>query len=151
MKDSGWTIATYAAYSDALREADARLMEERDLRYKERDEANKQAVKAAMAAADKAAEKTEVALKEYKVGANEWRSTVQDLIARQGGQSQGKDASWGMLLGAAALIASLIAIGTFVFRAAPVVMPPAAPQVIYVPSPPGTLLPSTSPTQPVPR
>lgn len=146
---SGWTIDTLAQHIEALRESDARFQDERDRRYRERDESNKQAVKDAMAAADKAAEKTEVALKEYKVGANEWRSTVQDLIARQGGQSQGKDASWSLLLGAAALIVSLIAIGSFVFRAQPVTQP--APQIFYTPAQPGTLIPSPSQQQAAPR
>ena len=47
----------------------------------ERDRANKESVKAAFNAAEKASEKTEAALKEYKLGANEWRDTVKDLIA----------------------------------------------------------------------
>ena len=67
------------------------LMNERDKRYSEVDKASKEAVQAALAAAEKAvqaalaaaekaAEKTEAALKEYKTGANEWRDTVKDLI-----------------------------------------------------------------------
>ena len=68
-----------------------KLMDERDRRYSELDAANKAAVStamvaaekavgAALAAAEKASAKTEEALKEYKVGANEWRDTVKDLI-----------------------------------------------------------------------
>jgi uncharacterized protein YhaN len=58
------------------------LMDERDRRYEERDRANKEAVRSALAAAEKAAEKTESALREYKVGSNEWRDTVTDLVSR---------------------------------------------------------------------
>jgi hypothetical protein len=58
------------------------LMDERDRRYEERDRANKEAVRSALAAAEKAAEKTEAALREYKVGSNEWRDTVTDLVSR---------------------------------------------------------------------
>lgn len=57
------------------------LMKERHDRYTERDQANKESVRKAFEAAEKAAEKTEYALKEYKIGANEWRDTVKDLIA----------------------------------------------------------------------
>ncbi len=46
----------------------------------ERDKANKEAIKAAFMASEKASEKTELALKEYKIGADEWRDTVRDLI-----------------------------------------------------------------------
>jgi hypothetical protein len=60
----------------------ASLMTERDRRYEERDVAAKDAVRAAMAAAALATDKTELALKEYKVSANEWRDTVKDLVAR---------------------------------------------------------------------
>lgn len=51
-----------------------------DRLYTERDRAAKEAVQAALLAAERSAEKTEAALKEYKVGANEWRDTVKDLI-----------------------------------------------------------------------
>lgn len=139
----GWTINTLATHIQELRKSDLRFLTERDLRYKERDEANKQAVKEAMAAADKATEKTEIALKEYKVGANEWRDTVQDLIARQSGQTQGKDASWDRLLSIAALIASLITMGSFVFWNQPSTQ--SVPPVIYEVARPGTLIPAPSP------
>lgn len=62
------------------------LMNERDKRYTERDTANKESVRKAFEASEKAGEKTEGALKEYKIGANEWRDTVQDLIAGTSGK-----------------------------------------------------------------
>lgn len=147
-REPGWTVDTYAAHNEALRKAEAKFQSERDRRWKERDKANKAAVRAALNAAEKASEKTELALKEYKAGANEWRDTVKDLIAHQTGESQGMSSLWGLGIGAAALMASLIAIGTFVF-ARPAVVPTTAPQIIYVPAPSGTLLPSTPP-QPQP-
>lgn len=57
-------------------------IDERDRQYHERDVANKDAVRAALASAEKASEKTELALKEYKSSANEWRDTVKDLVSR---------------------------------------------------------------------
>ncbi len=45
-------------------------------------DASNKAVATAMTSAEKVIDKNEVALKEYKVGANEWRSTVQDLVSR---------------------------------------------------------------------
>ena len=65
------------------------LCVERDGRYHERANAARDAVHAAQVAAEKAGDKTEMALKEYKIGANEWRDTVKDLIAAQGGEKVG--------------------------------------------------------------
>lgn len=74
---------------------------------------------------------------------------VRALVAAQAttsGKTSGIALSWGVLLGAVALAGAL---GFFTnFRPAPA--PTAAPQVIYVPSPPGTMLPTTPP-QPAPR
>ncbi len=39
-------------------------------------------MKAALAATQLAAEKTDIALKEYKTSSNEWRDTVRDLTGR---------------------------------------------------------------------
>jgi hypothetical protein len=139
-----WTLPAYIAHNEALRAAEARFAAERDLRYQERDESSKAAVKAALFAAERASEKTEMALKEYKVGANEWRDTVKDLISARQGKSEGVSASWAVLLGAAALIATLIVIGAFVFDEDPAPAQGPAPQVFYVPAAPGTLIPSQS-------
>jgi len=68
---------------DAFRE----LMDERDKRYAELDRSNKDAIRAAFNSAERAAEKTELALKEYKVGANEWRDTVRDVIGKTTGHN----------------------------------------------------------------
>ncbi len=138
MTQTGWTLEGYVAHNEALREADAKFHQERDQRYQERDVANKMAVRAALDAADKASEKTEMALKEYKIGANEWRSTVQDVLARGQGKDTGGTESRGQIAWVVAIIASLIAIGSFVFRAQP------QPVVIL---PAGTV---TLPTQPTP-
>lgn len=42
-KDSEWTISTYAAYNEALREADHKFYEERDRRYQEKEQIKKEA------------------------------------------------------------------------------------------------------------
>lgn len=67
------------------------LMNANDQRYEQRFTDNQtavnaalnaaeKAVAAALSAAEKANEKVEAALKEYKLGANEWRSTVEGLV-----------------------------------------------------------------------
>ena len=101
-------------------EAFKALMDERKERLDERDEANKRAIEAAFNSAEKAAEKTESALKEYKVGANEWRDTVKDLIANlreSRSQTVGKDEAllvaqatqrWMVGLAAGVLLAVLV-------------------------------------------
>lgn len=68
---------------------------------------------------------------------------VLEYIAADRGRTAGVAGSWSVVLGAAALVASLIAIGSYVFRSTG-----ASPSVVYVPSPPGTLLPSTPPQTP---
>lgn len=101
-----------------LREALVKLLDERD-------RANKEAIRAAFASAEKASEKTDTALKEYKLGSNEWRATLNDIVARmvtrvdfeshlksleskiadlreyrsgQGGREQNKTAVWAVIL-----------------------------------------------------
>lgn len=58
------------------------LMDERDRRYEERDQAAKAAVRAALEATEKAADSLASGLREFKSSANEWRDTVKDLVAR---------------------------------------------------------------------
>lgn len=77
---------------DGLRE----LMKERHERYAERDEATK----------DRAAV-TEAALKEYKIGANEWRDTVKDLI---GNLRESRSQSTGHAAGVSATTAMIFAV-----------------------------------------
>lgn len=84
------------------------LMDERDRRYSEIDKANKAALAVALATATKADEKTEQALKEYKMGANEWRDTVKDLIATQQGGSKGMRDMWGWISVAALAVVTLL-------------------------------------------
>jgi alpha-L-arabinofuranosidase len=78
-----WTVATLHAHFKELIDANDRRYEQR---FKDSQTAiaaaltsAKDAVAAALAASEKAAEKTEVALKEYKMVSNEWRGTVTDL------------------------------------------------------------------------
>ncbi len=77
-----------------------RINAERELRLafeklmNERNIANKEAISAAFAASTKAQEKAEDNLKEYKLGANEWRDTVRDAISSSHGREQSKVATW---------------------------------------------------------
>jgi len=64
----------------------------------ERNSANKEAIAAAFASATKAQEKAEENLKEYKIGANEWRDTVRDAIAAGTGSDKGKAATWAVVV-----------------------------------------------------
>ena len=96
-------LATLNAELKALKE----LMTDRHERYTERDVSNKERVAAAFAAAEKASEKTESALKEYKIGANEWRDTVKDLIATNVGSGKGMREIWGWIVAAIMLGATL--------------------------------------------
>jgi len=64
----------------------------------ERNDANKEAIMAAFASATKAQEKAEENLKEYKIGANEWRDTVRDAIAAGTGSDKGKAATWAIVV-----------------------------------------------------
>lgn len=93
------------------------IMDERDARYTERDVSAKEAVRAALSVAKEAAIKTEEALTEYKAGANEWRDTVKDLIADlrekstgHTGESIGKHAMWGYLVGGAGLSLAVVSL-----------------------------------------
>lgn len=104
---------TLTAKFDGLRE----VIDERDQKYTERDQANKDAVRAALAGVEKLGELTSSALKEYKQGANEWRTTVQDLIAglrearsEHSGQSGGIHIMWGYVVGAIGIIAFLYSV-----------------------------------------
>jgi len=57
-------------------------IDDRDRNYHERDIANKEAIKVAFNNSERASEKTEQALKEYKIASNEWRDTVKDLVSK---------------------------------------------------------------------
>jgi hypothetical protein len=120
-------LSTLEAKLDGLRELVTTkfeyiesLMTERDQRYSERDVAAKEAVRAALAASEKASDKTERALQEYKIGANEWRDTVKDLIAglresrqEHAGESIGAKALWGYIVGAAGFAAIIVTLLRF--------------------------------------
>ncbi len=116
-------------------------IDERDKRYQERDIANKEALKAAFNSSERAAEKTEMALKEYKTASNEWRDTVKDLVSKMitrpdverelkqmeariaelresrsetGGQKSGIKEGWGYAVGAVGLILIVISIMMYI-------------------------------------
>jgi hypothetical protein len=56
-------------------------IDDRDANYHDRELASKESVRAAFNSAEKAAEKTELALKEYKLATNNWHITVKELMS----------------------------------------------------------------------
>ncbi len=58
-----------------------KLLDERDLRYKERHDAQQNAISAALAAAEKAVTKAEVAAEKRFDGVNEFRGQLKDQSA----------------------------------------------------------------------
>lgn len=168
---SGWTIDTLAQHVEALRHEQEAFNAERDRRYAEVALEREKALKI-KEEADKAALGLAREIQTYKdEKANELREQINserglyaskndlsamadkvdtqlkpinDFIATTRGQGAGAQDSRVMIAWVAALAASLIAIGSFVFRAQ---SPASAPQIIYVPAAPGTLIPSP-PSQP---
>jgi vacuolar-type H+-ATPase subunit H len=69
-----------------------------------------------------------------------------EYVSSAAGRGVGVKDSQANIAWAVALVASLIAIGSFMFRQAPSV--PVTPQIIYVPAQPGTLIPSPSSQSP---
>jgi len=157
--EDGWTIATYAAHNEALREAESKFQNERDRRYLE-VEAEKDRALQIKEEANKIALQLARDIQTYKdMKANELReqinsergsyATKRDLsmeidkietmlepMSRYIDTVQGKGSAyssgWNWLVGLALLIVSLIAIGSFVFHS------PAStqqPQVIIMPAP----------------
>jgi hypothetical protein len=89
----------------------------------------------------------------------EWMTEMRGIVKNQattGGQRQGVNAMWLIIVGAVGLVGTLTMMAVagvtlVVFLASRAgTTPPTAPQVIYTPAPPGTQLPSTPPTT-VPR
>lgn len=76
--EDGWTVRTLKAFYDSAIAALHTLLDERDKRYAEKFNAAKSAVDAAFASSEKAIEKSDEALKEYKAGANEIRAALDD-------------------------------------------------------------------------
>lgn len=95
-----WTLDSYVTHNEALRKSDRRLQKEREKRYNLLDASNKSVLAAALSAAKQADDKAEKVFNEYKVGANEWRDTVKDLIAAQQGGSRGMRDMYGWLIAA---------------------------------------------------
>jgi len=99
-----------------LSKLEAELKAERELRlalrdlFDERDKANKEAIKAAFASAEKANDKTDQGLKEYKLASNEWRATVNDLVTRISAKGEGLHQGWAFLLGLVGLAGTITAI-----------------------------------------
>jgi hypothetical protein len=171
---SGWTIDTLAYHLEAIREANEHFSSERDRRYSEVALEREKALKI-KEEADKAALGLAREIQTYKdEKANELReqiSSERGLYASKGdlnamnekieaqmkplnefaaslrGHGTGVQDNRSLIAWVVALIAALIAIGTFVFRTQGPTTP-VTPQIIYVPAAPGTLIPSPSSQSP---
>jgi len=75
-------VCLYHGKFEAKIDALCDKIDERDKHYHERDLAAKEAIKSAFNASERSSEKTEAALKEYKVASNEWHITVKDLVGK---------------------------------------------------------------------
>lgn len=104
---SGWTTETLYVHFMALLEASERKNQQQFSDAKE-------AVKAALDAAQKAVDKAERALVGWKESQNEWRGTIADIISKTAGKGAGLSAMWGYVLAAIMLI---IAIAGLYFKA----------------------------------
>lgn len=164
-----WTIETYVPHNEALRAAEKELQAERDRRYAEVALEKEKALRI-KEEADKVALALARDIQTYKdMKANELReqiaserglyATKNDLqslgekfdashkpvvefMATAIGNRSGTSDTRVLIAWAVALLVGLISIGTFVFRSPAV---PIAPQIIYVPAQPGTLIPTQPP------
>lgn len=75
----------YAERAEAVKA----LRDERDRRYSERHEAGRDARIEALAATSKALDVLAESQKEYKASQNEWRGTINDILATQRGSKTG--------------------------------------------------------------
>lgn len=169
---SGWTIDTLATHHEAIRLMQERLDAERDRRYAEVD-VERERARQIKEVGDATALGLAREIQTYKdLQHNDLRKQIDserglyasvkdliglgdkftaqlkpmnDFIAREGGHSSGSKDNQATIAWVVALIASLIAIGSFVFRAQPAAQP--APQMILVPAQPGTLIPTPSQQQ----
>lgn len=172
---AGWTISSYVAYNEALRLADEKFQAERDRRYTEvnlerekalriKDDANNDALKLAKQAQDykdaKANELREQIAQERGLYATKddikqlsdkfdsMHRPVVEFMANAAGKGAGVGLSWSVVLGIVTLMTGLLLIGTFIFSPK-AVAPQSQPQIIYVPAPPGSMIPASPPaTQP---
>lgn len=156
----GWTLDTYAAHSDAMRACEEKFQAERDRRYTEVKAAKEQAEHVALVLARQIQTYKDEQANELREQINRERGlyashvdltalaekfTVMhqpmlEFMASQRGRVGGAGDNRTIIAWVVALLVSLIAIGSFVFdQRAPAT---AQPQIIYVPAPPGTLMPS---------
>ncbi len=166
---SGWTVDTYSVHNEALRAAEDKFQHERDRRYAEVATEREKALlieKTARAEALQLAREIQT-YKDEK--ANELREQInaerglyatksdlqastdkieeslkpiQEFVSRSSGQRSGLTTAWGVIIILLGLAVSISV--PFLTRTAPTA---AAPQVIYVPAPPNTMLPTTPPQQ----
>lgn len=132
---SGETEKNVSAWTtDSLKEYFEALIKSNDQRYEQRFKDQAEAVKAALASAERAVEKAEANAEKWRMNANEWRGAMNDRernlmprseaeksiaansekvdalatrIERSEGRSSGLDTGWKVLIGAVGLIATL--------------------------------------------
>ena len=166
-----WTIATYVTHNETLRDAEAKLNNERDRRYAEVKAAEREALRV-KDEGDRAALALSRDSQTYKdAKANELReqiasergnyATKNDLSAAveklevtmkpilsymssQQGKGIGIQDNRTSIAWVITFIVSMIAIGTFLFNSRQATSSQPQTQVIYVPAPPNTLIPSTA-------
>lgn len=172
---SGWTVETYAAFNEALRKGEEKFHEERDRRYAEVAIEREKALKI-KEAADLAALGLAREIQTYKdEKANELRSQIerergsyatksdlqasvekieealkpiQEFVSVARGQNRGTDNVWKYIFSVIAAVG--VVIGALAFFSRSPLPAQQTPQVVYVPAPPNTMLPTTPPQQ-VPR
>src|SRR5580765_2268989 len=138
----GWTLETYAAYSEALRVAEEKFQQERDRRYAEVKSAEEKALRV-KEQADRDALGLAREIQTYKdEKANELREQINrerglyatksdisalndkfeaahkpvvEFMSSAQGRGLGVTSSWTVVIGAVALIVGLLTVGTFVF------------------------------------
>jgi len=170
-----WTIEAYVAHNEALRTAEEKFQAERDRRYAEVQIEREKALRI-KERGDTAALLLAREIQTYKdMKANELREQISserglyatkpdlvtlsdkfaaavkpldDYVSVARGRGFGAQDNRTLIAWAITVIASLLAIGSFVLNRADEAVPPQQPMYIYTPALPGTLLPQPSPPQP---
>jgi len=143
---SGWTLETYVAHNEAMREADARLQQERDRRYSEvksaeekalhvKEQADRDALGLAreiqaykderannlreQIAAERGEYATKADIKSLSDKFDAANKPVVEFMSSMSGRGAGFADGRAILAWVVALIAGLIAVGSFFFRVKP--------------------------------
>ena len=167
-------LAKIAAVEDTVNRNDT-LYTERDVSRRTAVEAALKAsqigIEAAFAASEKATSKSDINAEKWRENANEWRAAMMDreikfaprtevdnelrnlrteMVLVKENQDQGKGKGEGIGLAWAVALAVVGLLLAYGFTRPVPLAPYTPPQVIYVPAPPNTMIPSTPPA-PTPR